>query len=25
MKDDAAAVERESDSIKTHYSKLFHV
>jgi len=25
MKDDAAAVERESDSIKVHYSKLFHV
>jgi iron(III) transport system substrate-binding protein len=25
MKDDAAAVEKESDSIKTHYSKLFHV
>jgi iron(III) transport system substrate-binding protein len=25
MKDDAAAVEKESDSIKAHYSKLFHV
>jgi iron(III) transport system substrate-binding protein len=25
MKDDAAAVEKEGDSIKTHYTKLFHV
>jgi ABC-type Fe3+ transport system substrate-binding protein len=25
MKDDAAAVEREGDAIKAHYSKLFHV
>ncbi len=25
MKDDAAAVEQQSDAIKAHYSKLFHV
>src|SRR6516162_5978631 len=25
MKDDAAAVEKESDAIKAHYSKIFHV
>jgi len=25
MKDDAAAVERESDAIKARYSKIFHV
>jgi iron(III) transport system substrate-binding protein len=25
MKDDAAAVEKESDAIKAHYSRLFHV
>jgi iron(III) transport system substrate-binding protein len=25
MKDDAAAVEKESDAIKTRYTKIFHV
>ena len=25
MKDDAAAVEKEGDAIKTRYSKIFHV
>ena len=25
MKDDAAAVEKEGDAIKAHYTKLFHV